>query len=84
MKVEVRLVDLLQERGRTIYWLSKKVGVDFTTLYRLRDGEAKGIRFALLAEICKALECEIGDLLILNKTVSTSSKARRSRTKRAN
>jgi putative transcriptional regulator len=65
MEVRVRLLEMLQKRGRTIYWLSKQVGVDFTTMYRFRDGEAKGIRFALLAKMCKALDCEISDLLVL-------------------
>jgi putative transcriptional regulator len=65
MRIRVRLVELLEERGRTIYWLAKEVGADFTTLYRLRDGEAKGIRFELLARICGALGCELTDLLVL-------------------
>ena len=65
MKVAVRMMEILQQRGRTIYWLSKRLGVDFTALYRLRDGDAKGIRFEMLAGMCEALDCDISDLLVL-------------------
>ncbi|HKV39083.1 MAG TPA: helix-turn-helix domain-containing protein [Blastocatellia bacterium] len=74
MRVEVRLTEILEERGRTIYWLSKQLGVDFTALYRLRDGVAKGIRFELLGRICEALNCEIGDLLVLAPGKQSSEK----------
>jgi putative transcriptional regulator len=65
MKIDVRLTKLLEERERTIYWLAKQVGIDFTALYRMRDGTAKGIKFDLLARICEALECQPSDLLVL-------------------
>jgi putative transcriptional regulator len=65
MKIDVRLTELLEEREKTIYWLAKRVGIDFTALYRMRDGTAKGIKFDLLARICEALECEPADLLAL-------------------
>ena len=74
MTIHVRMMELLEERGKTIYWLAKSVGQDFSTLYRIRDGKAAGIRFDLLARICEALECGPGDLLILERG---TGKARR-------
>ena len=65
MTIQVRLTDLLEARGKTIYWLAKQAETDFSTLYRIRDGKARGIRFDLLARVCEALECQPGDLLEL-------------------
>lgn len=65
MAVKIRLSEVLEERGRTIYWLAKQVDIDFTALYRIRNGQAKGIKFDLLGKICDALDCDTCDLLVL-------------------
>ncbi len=53
MTVEVRVDELLEERGRSYYWLSKETGISHTTLWRLKKGKALGINFATL-DICRA------------------------------
>jgi putative transcriptional regulator len=63
MNIEVRLDALLEERGRSFYWLSKQTGVSHTTLWRLKKGKALGINFATLEKICEVLECAPGDVL---------------------
>lgn len=65
MIIEVRIDELLEERGRTFYWLSKQTGVSHTTIWRLKKGKALGINFATLEKICQTLECEPGDILKL-------------------
>ncbi len=60
-----RLAELLEERGRTFYWLAKKTGISHTTLWRLKKGKALGINFGTLEGICSALECQPGDVLRL-------------------
>lgn len=64
--IEIKLNELLEERGRSFYWLSKKTCVSYTTLWRLKKGNALGINFATLIKICEALECQPGDILTLN------------------
>ena len=63
MIIEVRLDALLEERGRSFYWLSKQTGVSHTTLWRLKKGKALGINFATLEKLCEVLECTPGDVL---------------------
>lgn len=63
--IEVRIEQLLEERGKTFYWLSKETGIGHTSLWRLRHEVSKGIRFDYLELICRALECAPGDLLVL-------------------
>ena len=62
--IELRIEQMLEERGQTFYWLSKETGIGHTSLWRLRHGEAKGVSFDFLERICRALECQPGDLLV--------------------
>ncbi|EEL51822.1 hypothetical protein bcere0022_8400 [Bacillus cereus Rock3-44] len=43
--------------------LSEKVGITMANLSILKNGKAKAIRFSTLEAICKALECQPGDIL---------------------
>jgi putative transcriptional regulator len=63
--IETRIDELLEERGRTFYWLSKETGISHTTLWRLKKGKALGINFGTLEGICLALGCQPGDVLRL-------------------
>ena len=74
MAVRIRIDELLEERGRTLYWLAKESGVDYQGLYRFKTGKAHGIRFNALEGICKALECSPGDLLVLEDNKPTSKR----------
>ncbi|HVF87811.1 MAG TPA: helix-turn-helix domain-containing protein [Pyrinomonadaceae bacterium] len=65
MKIEIRVDELLEGRGRTFYWLAKETGISHTTLWRLKKGKALGINFGTLEGICQALKCQPGDVLRL-------------------
>lgn len=65
MAVRLRIEELLEEQGKTLYWLAKESGVDYQGLYRFKTGKAHGIRFNALEGICKALDCAPGDLLVI-------------------
>lgn len=64
-QVHCRLDELLAERGMTVTQLSAAVGVSVVNLSVLKNDHAKAIRFSTLVAICRALQCEIGDLLVL-------------------
>ena len=63
--IESRLDELLDERGRSFYWLAKETGISYSTLWRLKKGKSVGINFGTLESICRALECHPGDVLRL-------------------
>ncbi len=44
--------------------LSEKVDITLSNLSILKTGKAKAIRFSTLEAICKALDCQPGDLLV--------------------
>ena len=74
MAVRLRIDELLEERGRTLYWLAKESGVDYQGLYRFKTNKAHGIRFNALEGICKALECTPGDLIVLENDKPASKR----------
>ena len=61
--IEVRLDELLRERGMTLTELSDRIGLMLANLSILKTGKAKAIRFTTLEAICRELDCQPGDLL---------------------
>ncbi|HST50534.1 MAG TPA: helix-turn-helix transcriptional regulator [Pyrinomonadaceae bacterium] len=63
--IEVKLKKLLEARGRTRYWLAKESGINYDTLTRIEQAESSNrIELRVLDEICRALECQPGDILV--------------------
>jgi len=63
--IHCRLDTLLAERGLTLTKLSELVGVSVVNLSVLKNDRARAIRYSTLAAVCAALQCEVGDLLVL-------------------
>ena len=66
--IEIRIDELLGNRGRSFYWLAKETGISHTTLWRLKKGKALGINFETLEKMCEALQCQPGDVLTRTNT----------------
>ncbi len=62
-RIAVKLDDLLYERRMTLTELAERVDITLANLSILKTGKAKAIRFSTLEAICKALDCQPGDLL---------------------
>lgn len=63
MTVIVNLDVMLAKRKMSLTKLSEKVGITMANLSILKNGKAKAIRFSTLTAICKALDCQPGDIL---------------------
>jgi putative transcriptional regulator len=61
--IQVRLDDLLAERGMTLTELADRVGITIVNLSILKNGRARAIRFSTLARLCRVLRCQPGDML---------------------
>lgn len=61
--VSVHLDEVLAERGMTLTELADRVGVTVVNLSVLKNGRAKAVRFSTLTGICRALDCQPGDIL---------------------
>lgn len=63
MAITVNLDVMMAKRKMSLNELSEKVDITLANLSNLKTGKAKAIRFTTLESICKALECQPGDLL---------------------
>ncbi len=63
MPIVVTLDVMLAKRKMKAKDLAADVGITEQNLSLLRTGKVKGVRFATLASICKALDCAPGDIL---------------------
>lgn len=63
MPIIVNLDVMMAKRKISLNELSEKVDLTLANLSILKTGKAKAIRFSTLEAICKALDCQPGDLL---------------------
>ncbi len=63
--IHCRLDELLAERDMTLTELSTRVGVSVVNLSVLKNDRARAIRYSTLVAICEALDCKVGDLLVV-------------------
>ncbi|MFD8277425.1 helix-turn-helix domain-containing protein [Streptomyces flaveolus] len=63
MPIVVDIDVMLARRKMSVGELAERVGITPTNLAVLKNGRAKAVRFATLAALCEALECQPGDLL---------------------
>lgn len=68
MAIRIDLDVMLARRKMSMTELSSRVGITMANLSILKNGKAKAVRFSTLNEICKALECQPGDILIYEET----------------
>ncbi|MCE2707357.1 MAG: helix-turn-helix domain-containing protein [Bacteroidota bacterium] len=63
MRIVVNLDVMMAKRKMSLNELSEKVDLTLSNLSILKTGKAKAIRFSTLTALCKALDCQPGDIL---------------------
>ena len=63
MAIIVTLDDMLHARRMSLTELSDAVGITLANLSILKTGKARAVRLSTLAAICRALDCQPGDIL---------------------
>ncbi|MFA7253137.1 MAG: helix-turn-helix transcriptional regulator [Patescibacteria group bacterium] len=63
MGIIINIDVMLAKRKMSVTELSEKVGITMANLSILKNGKAKAIRFSTLESVCKALDCQPGDIL---------------------
>ncbi|MCP9751455.1 helix-turn-helix transcriptional regulator [Ferruginibacter sp. HRS2-29] len=69
MPIIVNLDVMMAKRKISLNELSEKVDLTLANLSILKTGKAKAVRFSTLEAICKALDCQPGDLLEYKKEI---------------
>lgn len=63
MAIIINIDVMLAKRKMSVTELTEKVGITMANISVLKNGKAKAIRFGTLEAICKALDCQPGDIL---------------------
>lgn len=63
MPITVNIDVMLARRKMSSGELAEKVGISATNLSILKTGKAKAVRFSTLEALCRALDCQSGDIL---------------------
>jgi putative transcriptional regulator len=63
MGIIINIDVMLAKRKMSVTELAEKVGITMANLSILKNGKAKAVRFSTLEAICKALNCQPGDIL---------------------
>lgn len=64
--IRLNIASLLEERGKTRYWLSKQIGMSHQNVTKLANGATKGIRLETIEVLCQVLDCTPDDLFVMN------------------
>jgi putative transcriptional regulator len=67
MAIIINIDVILAKRKMSVTALAEKVGITMANISVLKNDKAKAIRFSTLEAICKALECQPGDILEYRK-----------------
>lgn len=59
---------MLAKRKMSVSELADKVGITLANMSILKTGKAKAVKISTLAALCRALDCQPGDLLEYRKT----------------
>ena len=63
MAIIINIDVMLAKRKMSVTELAEKVGITMANLSILKNDKAKAIRFSTLDAICRALDCQPGDIL---------------------
>ena len=63
MPIIINIDVMLARRKMSVTELADRVGITLANISILKNGKAKAIRISTLEAICKALECQPGDIL---------------------
>lgn len=63
MAIIINIDVMLAKRKMSVTELSERIGITMANLSILKNGKAKAIRLTTLEAICKALDCQPGDIL---------------------
>ena len=62
--IRIDLDVMLARRKMSLTDVSQRVGITLANLSILKTGKAKAVRFQTLDAICRALDCQPGDILV--------------------
>ena len=65
--IKLDVLRLLEEQGKTKYWLYKQLGMSYQNFSKMVNNETKSIRYENIETMCLLLHCTPNDLLVITE-----------------
>ena len=65
--IKLDVLRLLEEEGKTKYWLYKQLGMSYQNFSKMVNNETKSIRYENIETICLLLNCTPNDLFVISE-----------------
>lgn len=62
LMIQLKVLKILEEQGKTKYWLYKQLGMSYQNFSRMVNNETKSIRYENIETMCLLLNCTPNDL----------------------
>lgn len=72
--VRLNVLELLQQQGRTKYWLYKQLGMSYQNFSKMVNNETQSIKLERIETLCMLLNCTPNDLFQIDWEKSDSEK----------
>lgn len=64
--IRLNILELLQQRGKTKYWLYKQLGMSYQNFSKMINNETQSIKLERIETLCMILDCTPNDLFQIN------------------
>ncbi|MBR4990589.1 MAG: helix-turn-helix transcriptional regulator [Oscillospiraceae bacterium] len=65
--IRLDVLRLLEEQGKTKYWLYKQLGMSYQNFSKMVNNQTKSIRYENIETMCLLLNCTPNDLFIITE-----------------
>ncbi len=65
--VRLNVIELLENKGHTKYWLYKQLGMSYQNFSRMINNQTKSIRYEYIEVMCQLLECTPNELFVFTE-----------------
>ena len=63
--IKLDVLRLLEEQGKTKYWLYKQLGMSYQNFSKMVNNETKSIRYENIEAMCQLLNCTPNELFVI-------------------
>ncbi len=67
--IRLNALKLLEERGKTKYWLYKQLGMSYQNFSKMINNETKSIQYENIEAMCLIFDCTPNELLIFTDEI---------------
>jgi putative transcriptional regulator len=65
--LKIKLNELLEQDGKTLYWLSKQTDISYNALSKISKNKVTRIELTTIERICLALKCSVSELIVMEQ-----------------